>query len=79
MSNHTYEFEALFYKRLGNELLAMREMHGRSQDFIARQIGVTNQQYHKYERGIARMPLHRFILLTKYYKVSPMVFLDGLV
>lgn len=54
------------YQRLRD----MREDHDKTQDDIARILGIMRQQYTKYELGKQELPMHHFITLAKYYNVS---------
>ena len=54
------------YKRLKD----LREDADKNQTQIAEYLGMKQQQYARYERGIQEIPLHHFIALAKYYGVS---------
>lgn len=47
-----------------------REDRDLSQKFVAELIGTTQQYYSEYERGVREIPLHSFIKLANYYKIS---------
>lgn len=47
-----------------------REDRDLSQKFVAELIGTTQQYYSEYERGVREIPLHSFIKLASYYKIS---------
>lgn len=55
-----------FYQRVRD----MREDSDLSQQQIADKLGITRQQYQLYESGKREMPMHLFIELAKFYKVS---------
>jgi len=61
------------YQRLRD----LREDADKSQTQIAEYLGMKQQQYARYESGAQEIPLHHFIALAKYYKVS-LDFLAGL-
>ena len=61
------------YQRLKD----LREDADKSQTQIAEYLGMKQQQYARYESGAQEIPLHHFIALAKYYKVS-LDFLAGL-
>jgi len=61
------------YQRLRD----LREDADKSQTQIAQYLGMKQQQYARYESGTQEIPLHHFIALAKYYKVS-LDFLAGL-
>lgn len=54
------------YQRLKD----LREDADMKQDTVAKLLGTTQQQYSRWERGAQEIPLHHFITLAKYYKVS---------
>lgn len=55
-----------FYQRIRD----MREDNDLSQEKVAEVLGITRQQYQLYESGKREIPLHLFIRLAKFYKVS---------
>ena len=55
-----------FYQRIRD----MREDNDLSQEKVAKILGITRQQYQLYESGKREIPLHLFIQLAKFYKVS---------
>ena len=61
------------YQRLRD----LREDADKSQTQIAEYLGLKQQQYARSESGAQEIPLHHFIALAKYYKVS-LDFLAGL-
>ena len=48
----------------------LREDHDLNQTQIAEILNTTQTQYSRWERGAQEIPLHHFITLAKYYKVS---------
>lgn len=55
-----------FYQRIRD----LREDSDLSQQQLAEVLGITRQQYQLYESGKREMPMHHFIRLAKFYKVS---------
>ncbi|MGN1113743.1 MAG: helix-turn-helix domain-containing protein [Oscillospiraceae bacterium] len=55
-----------FYQRIRD----LREDNDLSQEKVAGILGITRQQYQLYESGKREMPMHLFIILADYYKVS---------
>jgi len=55
-----------YYRRLKD----LREDSDKKQDEIALVLNISRQQYQLYESGKREMPMHHFITLAKYYKVS---------
>ena len=54
------------YQRLKD----LREDKDLKQESVAAVLGTTQQQYSRWERGAQEIPLHHFITLAKFYKVS---------
>ena len=48
----------------------LREDHDLNQTQVAAILNTTQTQYSRWERGAQELPLHHFITLAKYYKVS---------
>ncbi len=55
-----------FYQRLKD----LRTDYDLKQSEISLILGITQQQYQLYESGKREMPMHLFIILSKYYNVS---------
>lgn len=55
-----------YYQRLRD----LREDKDLKQESIAAVLGTTQQQYSRWERGAQEIPLHHFITLARFYKVS---------
>lgn len=55
-----------YYQRLKD----LREDKDLKQESVAAVLGTTQQQYSRWERGAQEIPLHHFITLAKFYKVS---------
>lgn len=55
-----------YYQRLKD----LREDKDLKQESVAVILGTTQQQYSRWERGAQEIPLHHFITLAKFYKVS---------
>ena len=53
-----------------SRLKEIREDHDLFQKDIATILGVTQQQYNKYELGINTIPLEKINILADYYKTS---------
>ena len=53
-----------------SRLKEIREDHDLYQKDIASILGVTQQQYNKYELGIYSIPLEKINILADYYKTS---------
>ena len=48
----------------------LREDHDLNQTQVAAILNTTQTQYSRWERGAQEIPLHHFITLAKFYKVS---------
>ena len=56
----------MYYQRLKD----LREDNDKTQEDIAKTLGISRQHYSLYERGERELPMHHFITLAKYYNVS---------
>ena len=63
-----------YYQRLRD----LREDADKKQADIAEILGISRQHYSLYERGDRELPMHKFIILARYYNVS-LDYLAGLV
>ena len=63
-----------YYQRLRD----MREDADKTQGDIAEILQMSRQQYQLYESGKRELPMHKFIILARYYNVS-LDYLAGLV
>ena len=59
---------AAFDRDVGKNLVARRKALGLSQAEVARQIGVSTQQYGKYERGETRLSLARNAAISRLFR-----------
>ncbi len=55
-----------YYRRLRD----LREDNDLKQREIAAILQTTQQVYSEYEKGIREIPLHKIIILAKYYNIS---------
>ena len=55
-----------YYQRIRD----IREDNDLTQKQVAQLLDITTQQYQLYESGKREMPMHHFIKLADYYKVS---------
>ena len=56
----------MYYPRLKD----LREDHELTQAQVAEILGTVREQYRKYEAGIQELPMHHFITLAKFYRIS---------
>ena len=54
------------YQRLRD----IREDNDKTQSDIAKLLGVSRQQYGRWETGAQEIPLHNTVTLAKYYNIS---------
>lgn len=55
-----------FYQRLRD----VREDADKSQEEIAAVLNIRQTQYSRYERGVQKMGIDKYIILAKYYNIS---------
>lgn len=65
-----------FYYRLGKRLALYRKLRGARLKDISALLGVTYQQYQKYEAGTSRLPVDRLVRLKAYYGLNYEAFLE---
>jgi transcriptional regulator with XRE-family HTH domain len=65
-------------RHVGSRIRERRIMMGLSQQQLARMIGVTYQQAHKYERGLNRISAGRLFEISQVLGVAVSWFFDGL-
>ena len=51
-------------------LRELREKNNYRQEYIAKQLGTTQQTYSNYELGLREIPLHHIVKLSHIYQVS---------
>jgi transcriptional regulator with XRE-family HTH domain len=66
-------------RHVGSRIRERRVMMGLSQQQLARMIGVTYQQAHKYERGLNRISAGRLFEIAQVLGVPVSFFFEGLV
>lgn len=59
------------------KLAQVRKQYGVSQAVVSEAIGMTQQQYQRYEIGKTEIPVRYLISLCKYYGISSDVLLEG--
>ena len=57
-----------FYKKIGQKIKEFREEKGLTQREIAEKLGISFQQFQKYETGKNRISMDKFFILEKYLK-----------
>lgn len=66
-------------KHVGKKIKLFRQLKGLSQSEIASQLGITFQQFQKYESGKNRIPVSRLIKLAEIFNVNMTVFFENTV
>ena len=61
-------------KKIGKGILDLRLSKGLSREGVAKAIGVTHQQLHKYEKGVNRLSVGRLLEIAKALKADPAYF-----
>ena len=62
---------------LGHMIKQLRLCAGLTQQQLAKQLGVSNQQVHKYEKGISRFSAERLLALARVFEVGVANLFDG--
>jgi transcriptional regulator with XRE-family HTH domain len=62
---------------LGHRIKQLRLWAGLTQQQLARQLGVSNQQVHKYEKGVSRFSAERLLALARVFEVAVGDLFDG--
>lgn len=57
-------------KAYNERMRDLREDHDLTQKVVAESLGITQQVYSRYEKGINEMPNRHLIALCRFYKVS---------
>lgn len=72
----TTEKASMLDKHIGNRIREQRENQGMTQGELARAVGVSYQQIHKYERGSNRISAGRLGLIAHILKMPVQMFYD---
>jgi transcriptional regulator with XRE-family HTH domain len=54
----------------------IRERHSHTQNHLAEILGISFQQVQKYETGLNRLPLSRFVTICDYFDYNPGLITD---
>ncbi len=65
-------------RQIGQNLRRLRECAGQSQSAVAQALGITFQQYQKYENGSNRLSSSRLFILQSHFGVPYECFFEGL-
>jgi transcriptional regulator with XRE-family HTH domain len=65
-------------RHVGSRLRQLRKARGVSQEALAQQLGVTVQQFQKYERGESRIDASRLFDIAHLLDVPVAAFFEGL-
>lgn len=63
---------------VGKQLRVLRSARGYTQEDLAKALGISYQQLHKYETGSNSIAVSRLYELSKFLNVSPDTFFEGL-
>ncbi len=72
------EFITKVDTHVGRKIYELRIAFGMTRDTIAQKIGVTHQQFAKYENGSNRLSIGRLILLAGIFGKPPSYFYEGI-
>ena len=72
------EFITKVDTHVGRKIYELRIAFGMTRDAIAQKIGVTHQQFAKYENGSNRLSIGRLILLAGIFGKPPSYFYEGI-
>ena len=64
-------------KHVGKKIKLFRQLRGLSQSEIAVHLGITFQQFQKYESGKNRIPISRLMKLAEIFNVNMTVFFEN--
>ena len=64
-------------KHVGKKIKLFRQLRGLSQSEIAAHLGITFQQFQKYESGKNRIPISRLMKLAEIFNVNMTVFFEN--
>jgi transcriptional regulator with XRE-family HTH domain len=74
MSRHrSSEFDRL----LGHRIMELRLLAGMTQQQVARQLGVSSQQVHKFEKGTDRVSAGQLLVIARSFDVAVADLFDG--
>lgn len=76
MAHCSSDSEKAFYRRIGARLRERRIALGLTQQQIGRDLGVTYQQFHKYEHGRNRIPIPKLIAAAERLGLALAALLD---
>ena len=65
-------------RQIGANVQAIRKFRGLSQKVVAKKIGITHQQVHKYETGDNGIPINRLVRLSQCLQVPVAAFFNGI-
>ena len=67
-----------FYEQLGKKLTFIRQKENMPLQTLGNILGVSHQQYIKYEKGQTRIPIDRFVTLVRFYNLPYYFFLEDI-
>ena len=78
LSDHHSQHAAMADEHIGGLIRIRRQMMGLTQQDLAKSIGVTYQQLHKYERGLNRISAGRLFDVAQVLNIEPGWFFEGM-
>ncbi|CAO5680453.1 MAG: hypothetical protein HEEMFOPI_00506 [Holosporales bacterium] len=67
----------MIYELIGKKIKLKRQSLNLTQEKVANFLGVSVQQYQKYENLVNKIPVHKLITLAELFEVSPCYFFRG--
>ena len=68
----------IFIEKLSGILIRTRQKIGFSQSYVARKIRVSQKTYSRLERGLIKLDLERFLLITDCLGIHPMEIINSI-
>lgn len=62
---------------IGNRIRKRREGLDYSQQYVAQELGISQPAFSKIEKGVIKIDMLRFLILTKILKIEPLELLQG--
>lgn len=70
--------DLLVRRHIGEKIKQQRKSLNMNQAGVAQHLGISAQQFYKYEKGVDQIPLGKLLELSKFFQVSPDFFYQGL-
>lgn len=64
---------------IGEKITLLRTTMGITRQKLAKELGITHQQLHKYEKGKNRIPVSRLVAIARILNIDILFFFDNLI